>query len=75
MGLRVPRLPEILACGRARGRNSCAPELWNGVACWWPGQEGGGGIWYDVVNRDDGTLTSMAANDWTATEKLRADRG
>lgn len=69
MSLYIPTFAEVLAVSRARGRNSKAPDLWNGLVGYWSMLQGGGHTLYDVSGYDNhGTLTSMdPATDWVGS--------
>lgn len=71
MSIRLPSFSEIQQVARTRGRNSEAPQLWDGLVGAWPMQEGAGDTIYDVSgNRAHGTLYNTPT--WTATDRGRA---
>jgi len=72
--LRIPTLSEIMEVAQGRGRNSEAPEQWDGLAFDWPCQEGAGTKAFDVSGYGNhGTLTNMdPATDWVASPYGRA---
>ena len=71
--MRVPSIDEIWEVAEARGANSEAPHLWEGLVGAWPMQEGGGAQIYDVSQyRNDGTMVNMALTSW---ERQQYGRG
>ena len=70
MSIYIPQEYEALEVARLRGRNSEAPNLWQGLIADWPFLQGGGSTLYDIAGSNHGTLTNMdPATDWVMTEK------
>jgi hypothetical protein len=69
--MRIPSMDEIWEVSEARGVNSEAPHLWNGLVCAWPMLLGRGGKVFDV----SGYLHHATANNfnhsvaWVQTSK------